>query len=136
VLTRDRFQRDGLLRVTGRDVAEGEYAVGFEAGSSWVLDGGSFERSAAIALERRARDRLGEQSTAILAYVNDRPEGVRAAEVRAMFGDDALRYLDRLYKAGRLSRPSRGVYAPLTPNGHPDTSDAPLGGSNESDDAG
>jgi hypothetical protein len=129
VLTRDRFGRDALVRVTGRDVAEGEYALGFEAGSRWVLDGDSFDRSSALALERRTADRLGDQSNAILAFVNEHTDGVSTATVKDAFGSDALRYLDRLYKAGRLRRPKRGVYAPaFKTNGHTDTSDTPLGG--------
>jgi len=39
VLTRSRHETGGLLRVTGRDVAEGEYALRFVDGSTWDLDG-------------------------------------------------------------------------------------------------
>jgi len=36
VLTRPRLQDDGLVKVTGRDVPEGEYAVRFQGGYHWA----------------------------------------------------------------------------------------------------
>jgi hypothetical protein len=39
VLSRDRQEAAGLLKVTGRDVAEGEYAVTFKDGAVWELEG-------------------------------------------------------------------------------------------------
>src|SRR5215216_2453166 len=39
VLCRDRQDSNGLLKVTGRDVPEGEYAVRFKDGAVWELDG-------------------------------------------------------------------------------------------------
>jgi hypothetical protein len=39
ILTRPRLEEAGTLKVTGRDVAEGEYAVTFHTNSAWSLDG-------------------------------------------------------------------------------------------------
>jgi hypothetical protein len=110
VIARGRYDPSGLIRVTGRDVLEGEYAVRF-TGSTWTLDGGTFDASAAKAREVRAKGNLGDRSLDILAFVAGHPDGARTADVQQKFGDDARMYLSRLVKAGRLYRPRRGFYA-------------------------
>jgi hypothetical protein len=131
ILTRKRHEAAGMLKVTGRDVAEGEYAVTFGNGASWTLDGDDLVEAAQHAAQLRATAGLGDRSADIIAYVGEHPEGVRAAEVSEVLGLDARRYMARLVEAGRLLRPSRGLYTPVpsvpssqTPSltGHNDTS--------------
>lgn len=113
VLDRKRHEPEGLLKVTGRDVAEGEYAVRFDAGAAWRLQGHSLEDAAAMATQHRATAGVGDRSAEVIAYVGEHPDGVRASDVEDALGADARRYLARLVDAGRLVRVRRGVYAPL-----------------------
>lgn len=116
VLTRARHESDGLVQVTGRDVAEGEYALKFTAGASWQLDGDSLEAAAARAEQVRATAGLGGRSIDIVEYVGEHPEGVTAADVVDEFGiaaNQARSYLSRLHDKGRLERGSRGLYRPV-----------------------
>ena len=112
VLTRPRDEPGGLLQVTGRDVAEGSYAVSFHAGR-WSLDGKDLDAAAEAARERRATAGLGDRSAEIVSYVMSQAVSVGAGDVGAALGmeaDDAGRYLRRLADAGRLHRHSRGLY--------------------------
>lgn len=115
VLTRARHEAAGLLKVTGRDVAEGEYAVRFDAGARWQLEGPSLAAAAAKAAQARATAGLGDRTAEILEYVNEHPDGVQAKDVEEEFGKDTRRYLARLHEAGKIARPSRGLYGPLSP---------------------
>jgi hypothetical protein len=110
VLTRSRHETGGLLKVTGRDVAEGEYALRFVDGSTWDLDGANLEEAAARAREARLSGGVSDRSAEIIAYVAANPPYVRAGEVEEKFGPDARRYLKRLADSGRLRRLSRGLY--------------------------
>jgi hypothetical protein len=117
VLTRDRHSTDGLLKVTGRDVPEGEYALRFLDGCVWTLDGDDLDAAAQRASQVRATAGLGDRSAEVVSYVSKHPEGVRPAEVAAALGIDGAAtrvYLGRLVDAGRLSKPSRGLYTPVT----------------------
>jgi RecA-family ATPase len=116
VLCRDRHSTDGLLKVTGRDVAEGEYAIRFVDGSSWILDGANLNQAAARAVQRRATDSLDERSRSILDFVNLHPHGVRASDVATALDIDTAQarvYLSRLNETDRISRPTRGLYTPV-----------------------
>ena len=116
VLTRKRHETEGLLQVTGRDVAEGEYAVRFQQGSIWSLDGPSLDTAARRAEQRRAADRLDERSRSILNFVADNPQGVRISEVAKALNleqHETRTYLSRLENSARISRPSRGLYTPV-----------------------
>lgn len=109
-LSRARNDTDGALKVTGRDVPEGEYAIAVQDGT-WTLRGSSLADAARAAQQARATEGLGDRSVEIVAYVAGRPDGVTAAEVTAALDlPDARRYLARLTEAGRLSRPARGTY--------------------------
>jgi hypothetical protein len=110
VLTRPRLETSGLLKVTGRDVAEGEYALQFVDGCQWDLDGADLEEAAARAREARLSGGVSDRSAEIIAYVAANPPHVRAGEVEEKFGQDARRYLKRLADSGRLRRLSRGLY--------------------------
>jgi hypothetical protein len=125
VLTRSRHKTGGLLKVTGRDVAEGEYALRFIDGSTWDLDGANLEEAAARAREIRLSGGVSDRSAEIIAYVAANPPHVRAGEVEEKFGQDARRYLKRLADSGRLRRLSRGLYTsvPSVPSSHSQVSE-------------
>jgi RecA-family ATPase len=139
VVDRKRHETTGLLKVTGRDVNEDEYAVRFERGT-WSLSGGALEAAADQARQARATTGLGDRSVDILDFVA-RHGHVRARDVEARFGPDGSRYLRRLADAGRLVRVARGLYALPVPlsevsevsgvrgngTGQPDGSDTPTG---------
>lgn len=103
-LGRARGDADGVLRVTGRDVPEAEYAMRMTGGAWQLLD------------QPPSDPNIGDRSARILAHVADRPGGVRAEDVAAALDlprDTAKRYLSRLADAGRLVRRERGLYAPV-----------------------
>jgi hypothetical protein len=152
VLCRDRQETAGLLKVTGRDVAEGEYAVVFTDGYHWQLGGDDLAAAAKRAQKVRATTRatagVGEQLIDVILYVYRHPDGVKAADVA-----EALKlepkvagvYLSRAVKAGRLERPQRGLYTPvgsvgsvgsgqqaLTVSNTSNTSNTPPGGADDS----
>lgn len=111
-LSRARNDTAGVLRVTGRDVPEGEYAVTCDAGS-WRLVGATLAEAAAVAQQARATADLGDRSAEIVAFVAVAGTAT-AAEVDASLGmSNARRYLSRLVDSGRLNRSSRGVYTPV-----------------------
>lgn len=59
---------------------------------------------------------LSDRSKAIVEVVNQHPEGISAADVakEMNLGGDSVRvYLARAFEFGRITRPARGVYAPL-----------------------
>jgi hypothetical protein len=110
VLTRSRHETSGVLKITGRDVPEGEYAVTLHDGSTWGLDGASLEEAAAHARQARISGGVSDRSAEIIAFVAANPPHVRAYEVEEKFGQDARRYIKRLADSGRLRRLSRGLY--------------------------
>jgi RecA-family ATPase len=117
VLTRPRNESQGLLKITGRDVEEAEYAVRFD-NRAWELVGGDLAEAAANARTLRATANLGDRQTQILDYVNSNPGGVTPANVAALFdmtSNDAAQYLTRLLKKERVCRPKRGLYTPVVP---------------------
>lgn len=131
VLARERHETSGLVSVTGRDVAEGEYAVTFDGRRGlWTLEGGGLAAAAARATQRRMTEGLDSRSLAVVAYVEEHPKGVRWGDVKRDLGEEEARYLSRLHEAGRIARPSRGLYVPLSvvsgvsvPTDRPDTTD-------------
>lgn len=145
VLCRARNENTGLIKVTGRDVPEGEYALTFDAGARWLLDGSTFHEASRRAATARATGGLGDRSAAIVGYVANTTTPVTAADIADRYDidqDTAGKYLRRLAEAERLVRVGRGRYAappdPLsevsevseTPdrNGQTDTTDTPLWG--------
>lgn len=115
VLARERHEATGVLKVTGRDVAEDEYALTFTDGGVWALDGADLEAAAAKAQQDRVTSGLGDRSAEVAAFVLARPQGVRAADVTKVLeiSDHTARtYLARLAEAGRIARASRGLYTP------------------------
>ncbi|HET6776105.1 MAG TPA: bifunctional DNA primase/polymerase, partial [Acidimicrobiales bacterium] len=115
VLARARHDTTGRLEVTGRDVSEGEYAVQFDGPRGlWSLDGGNLDTAATAARQRRVTEGLDERSRAVIDYVTEHPEGVRWGDVKRDLGEEEARYLSRLHESGRIARPSRGRYQPLS----------------------
>lgn len=111
VLDRKRQATDALLKITGRDVAEEIYALRVRDGMAWTLDGADLPAAAAAAHRRQEGGALGDRSNDILDFIRRHPDGISAAKVEAEFGEGTRRYLARLFDAGRLVKPRRGVYA-------------------------
>lgn len=111
VLARKRQAQEAVLKVTGRDVPEAEYAMVMQEGT-WVLDGANLAEAAENARNREETSALGDTSVSILQFVRQHPQGVRAADVREKFGDNADQYLKRLTEDGRITKLRRGIYAP------------------------
>jgi hypothetical protein len=114
VLTRARQATSGVLKVTGRDVPEGEYALTVADGFAWDLDGADLEEAAARARQVRLSGGVGDRSAEIIAFVANNPPRVTAAQVEEKFGKDARQNLKRLADSGRLRRLSRGIYTSVT----------------------
>jgi hypothetical protein len=117
VLTRDRHSTDGLLKVTGRDVPEGEYALRFLDGYHWTLDGDDLESAAQRARERQVTAGLGNRSADVVGYVLKHPGGVSPTDVAAALDMDPAQtrvYLRRAVHSGRIENPVRGRYTPVT----------------------
>jgi hypothetical protein len=114
VLARRRHDPSGVLQVTGRDVIEGEYAVRFDGGCRWLLDGTDFDDATATLRTRRDTETLGDRSTAIIGYARSKaPATITAKEIAERYDlavDDAGRYLRRLADTGRLTRATRGRF--------------------------
>lgn len=112
-LARPRNQDRGVLRVTGRDVPEGEFAVTCREGQ-WSLVGSTLDEAARAAAEDRETTGLGDRSTEILRFVTEAGAPVSPAQVADALGiPDARRYLARLADGGRLSKVARGLYTPV-----------------------
>lgn len=116
VLTRQRHETSGLLKVTGRDVAEGEYALTYKDGAVWQLDGRSLEAAAQMAVQVRSTAGVGDRMADVIAYVAHHPEGIGPTAVGQALGMDAKTagtYLGRAAEAGRLHKQGRGLYTPV-----------------------
>jgi hypothetical protein len=121
VLSRDRQEASGLLKVTGRDVAEGEYAVTFKDGAVWELDGHDLEVAREKAQKVRATTRAtaaaGDRMLDVVLYAYEHPQGVRRGDVaKALKLEPTVAgvYLARAADSGRLQRAERGLYTPVT----------------------
>lgn len=110
VLARKRQSPEAVLKVTGRDVPEAEYAMAMHEGT-WSLDGDDLAAAAENARSRQEVAGLGDTTLGVLQFVRQHPDGARAADVRKEFGGNADQYLKRLTDDGRLTRIRRGVYA-------------------------
>jgi hypothetical protein len=116
ILTRPRLEEAGVLKVTGRDIAEGEYAVTFKADSAWQLDGATLADAAGKAAVVRTTAGVGDRLAEVIAYVAKWPAGVRPADVAKDLDIDprtAATYLGRAVSSGRLHKPARGLYTPV-----------------------
>lgn len=112
VLARKRQSTEGLLKVTGRDVEENEYALKLTDGVAWQLDGANLGAAADRARQREETTGLSDTTTGVLDYVRAAgPHGITAGAVAEKFGKDAYQYLKRQLDAGRLIKLARGRYA-------------------------
>lgn len=112
VLARKRQSNEGLLKVTGRDVPEGEYALLLTDGLAWQLDGANLAAAAARARQREDSAGLSDTSTSVIDFVRAAGSGgTTAAAVVEKFGKDAYQYLARRVDDGRLVKLGRGRYA-------------------------
>lgn len=114
-LSRSRNEAGGVLRVTGRDVLENEYAVTVRDGC-WIVDGDSLNEAARAAEAARATAGLGDRSAEVVAEVRRHPEGIgptALGEALGMQANHAGTYLSRLAEAGRIGKRGRGLYTPV-----------------------
>jgi hypothetical protein len=115
VLNRSRNETQGLLKVTGRDVVEGEYAVSMVDGS-WRLMGKTLAEAAGNAITIRDTENLSDRTAEVLRFVNSHPGGVRAGDIAKavdMPANEAGVYLGRLFKARKIRKLERGIFAPV-----------------------
>lgn len=109
-LHRPRNDTRGRIRVTGRDVAENEYAVTVDEGA-WHLEGDDLVDAARAAQEARATANLGEVATRVLEYVSGQDGPVTAKQVSSALDLARARdYLLRLVESERLVKLGRGLY--------------------------
>lgn len=109
-VTRTRGEDTAMLKITGRDVLEREYALTLEEGQ-WRLDGDDLEAAAKHARLRSQSEGLGDQSAKILAFVVEQGVEVTPKLVASKLGLDNQtvgKYLKRLADNGRISLTGRG----------------------------
>ncbi len=112
MLNRKRLEQRGTVKITGRDVPEKEYAVLASQGP-WTLDGEDLVEAAQTAAEVHETEGLGERMRAVLAFVNEFPNGVTPRQAADALGLDrhlVSKYLSRLAEDERIAKEARGVY--------------------------
>lgn len=112
MLNRKRLDPQGLLKITGRDVPENEYAVTSTNGP-WTLAGDSLAEAARTAETVNEAQGLGESMLRVLTLVKDAHADVTPKQVAESLGMDrhhAQKYLTRLVESGRISKVGRGSY--------------------------
>lgn len=115
VLERARNEGEAVLKVTGRDVMENEYAMTMDGGA-WAIQGATLADAANAAKQAMAATGVGDDSAKVLAFIAAHPEGVTPTKVAAYMGwpdKKATSYLSRLCDSGRIYRPRRGLYTPV-----------------------
>ena len=116
VLQRKRKSDEGVLAVTGRDVAENEYAVKTDNGI-WSLDGMDILDAAATVTTRAERQaRLGDRSHDAVKFVNSRTS-TTPKDLAAHLDIDnrvAGNLLGKLRDGGYVEQSARGVYTRLS----------------------
>lgn len=115
-LERARGEDAALIKVTGRDVREDEYAATIVDGS-WSLRGANLAEASALAREERTTAGVGDQMSKVIEFVNKSRTPVRAKDVSdalQISGDTARQYLKRAADDGRIGRGDRGAYTCVT----------------------
>lgn len=140
LLKRERQTKNATLQVTSRDAAEGEYSLVIEGAGSWVLNGGSLQEAADAARTAKVTEGVGDRMADVIATVGRFPEGIKPRDIKALLPDVPAgqidKYLERAVEAGRITKPSRGLYTPVRSvrsvsfqpgqSDRTDTSDTPL----------
>jgi RecA-family ATPase len=116
VLVRQRQSSEGVLKITGRDVVENEYALTVGDGR-WTLDGSDLNAAAKSARQRVETHGLGDRSTQIIKHVREHPAGIGPTQLAKLLGGiepkHAGEYLRRLAERGSIANPKRGTYTPV-----------------------
>lgn len=117
VLQRKRKSDEGVLAVTGRDVAENEYAIKTDNGI-WTLDGMDILDAAATVTTRAERQqaRLGDRSHDAVRFVNSRST-TTPKDLAEHLGIDnrvAGNLLGKLRDGGYIEQSARGIYTALS----------------------
>lgn len=115
-LTRTRNEIDAVIRVTGRDVREDEYAATITDGM-WRLSGTDLAAASRAAKELQATVGLGDDSAKVVDFIAGHPQGVGPGDVASHMGwtdGKARTYLHRLVESQRIFRASRGLYRSVT----------------------
>jgi hypothetical protein len=121
-LARERMSDEGVLAVTGRDIAESEFAIVMTNGTTWNLAGDSLADAQAHAREVRQEIRAAQHGPImqqVVEYVRQSGDGVRAQQVADSLGIDkgkAAVYLKRASEARLIDRLERGLYGPTVLN--------------------
>ena len=114
-LSRDRNSDDGLIRVTGRDVIEGEYSVTVKDGE-WALAGESLNDAAQAAAQGKATRNLSDDAAAIIRYATEHgpvsPQKI--AQALDLPGTTVRQYCIRAVDTDRLRKYGRGLYGAVT----------------------
>jgi len=116
VLSRARQDNKATLNVTGRDVVEAEFALNFNEGH-WQLMGGDLQSAQTHAIQIRDTLGLGVSMAEVVSYVVGAGSPVtikQVSEACHLSQDTAKTYLVRAVNSERLTRTSRGHYAPVT----------------------
>jgi len=113
VLTRKRLSNDAVLSVTGRDIAEGEYALHADQGVLWQINGEDLAAAHKLVEEQKAKGSMGDNMLSVYELVRNwtGEEAVGASDVAAALtisADTARKNLNRLVKDGRINRVGRG----------------------------
>lgn len=117
VLRRDREARGAILQVTSRDAREGSYALSLDEAGRWSLDGTTLDEASQNAQTEEQTAGVGEPMTELIAAVNRHPEGIKPKDLATAlhWEESKVRlYLKRAHDAGRIHRPERGRYTPVT----------------------
>lgn len=119
VLRRKRGSTEAELHVTGRDIAEGEYAFTVGDGGTWTLSGTELADAAAEAASRRAKTKLKQRALDVIAVVERRaPEchttAADVAEALDITSEIARTYLNRQAEAGRILRVATGAFTSVS----------------------
>ncbi|MHA7261902.1 AAA family ATPase [Arthrobacter sp. TMN-37] len=117
VLHRDRNEHGAILKVTSRDAREGEYALILDGNGTWELNGSSLEEAAAAAGTQQNISGVGDRMAELISTVNKYPEGLTPRDLASLLHmeeNQVRTYLKRAYDSGRIDRPKRGQYTPVT----------------------
>ena len=114
-LFRERGKPNAVLKVTGRDIPDGEYAVMFNGGV-WTLDGDDFDAAEDKAQAEAQLENLSDTTASVVNAVNKATDPVQAGEIAKALGMNEANVrviLSRAVKDGRIDKVSRGLYAKL-----------------------